>query len=361
MLNPFERGGSFGEYIRIIYSFLQKKEWFSYENILERNRKLSGQCGWTKECRDYGEAKKAFLVIKRYLYEKYPSSIETKGNNRNKQFRYVGVDDDPLKEMRESATIRNLRIYAEFCQDSAGLIPLPWLQHFFKNTQDLLRIRTKNREGKQIVEADVNRQLANIELLPQLYEAIKAKKVLRIYYKEFDYEAKSVIIHPHFLKEYNGRWHLYGKTEDIPSELNDTIAHIALDRIQPQNNTWFEYVENESYIDAPKMYYIDRFYNLVGLTHATSKQVTRVHIRTLSNYMYGLVKTKNIHHTQIEIIEPGSHDDGWYAEFTVDVELNNEFIGRILQMGDGLEIVAPLEARKMIKEKVKKMAKLYSE
>ena len=47
------------------------------------------------------------------------------------------------------------------------------------------------------------------------------------------------------------------------------------------------------------------------------------------------------------------------GEFVFDVEVNNEFIGRILQMGEGLEIVAPKEVRDIFRERVDKMADLY--
>ena len=53
------------------------------------------------------------------------------------------------------------------------------------------------------------------------------------------------------------------------------------------------------------------------------------------------------------------HEDGAYGEFIVNVELNNEFIGRILQMGAGLEIVAPEEIRQVFKIRVDELAKLY--
>lgn len=39
-------------------------------------------------------------------------------------------------------------------------------------------------------------------------------------------------------------------------------------------------------------------------------------------------------HQSYAIVKPfGINDDGEYAEFSVDVEPNNEFYGRILQMG----------------------------
>ena len=48
-----------------------------------------------------------------------------------------------------------------------------------------------------------------------------------------------------------------------------------------------------------------------------------------------------------------------YAEFSVDVEPNNEFYGRILQMGAGLEVVSPESVRNEIAQRVHNLADLY--
>ena len=77
------------------------------------------------------------------------------------------------------------------------------------------------------------------------------------------------------------------------------------------------------------------------------------------HYIYGLMETKKLHETQETVLPFDDHEDGSYGEFTVNVEVNNEFIGRILQMGEGLEIVAPKEVRDIFRERVDKMADLY--
>ena len=53
------------------------------------------------------------------------------------------------------------------------------------------------------------------------------------------------------------------------------------------------------------------------------------------------------------------YDDGEYAEFSVDIEPNNEFYGRILQMGAGLEIVSPENVRDKMAQRVRALSDLY--
>lgn len=66
-----------------------------------------------------------------------------------------------------------------------------------------------------------------------------------------------------------------------------------------------------------------------------------------------MIDTKPLH-LSYKVVKPfGEYEDGKYAEFSVDVELNKEFIGRVLQMGAGLEVMSPLEVREVFTERVK--------
>lgn len=73
--------------------------------------------------------------------------------------------------------------------------------------------------------------------------------------------------------------------------------------------------------------------------------------------MYGLTSSKPIHHSQVTC---GEYDENMgYGDFDLYIELNNEFIGRILQMGPGLEIISPPEYREIFVQRITEMAKMY--
>lgn len=304
----------------------------------------------------YGELKKAFGEIKKLVTEKVgEGSIEVEGNNRNQCFRYKGNIDDPLSDLYNyGRVIRDLKTYWQFCQDSAGFFPESRLEYFFKECQDLLEIKKKKEDGEQVLSASLDRKLTNIELLPFLYETIIQKKVLLIEYKPYDEDRQTLTIHPHFLKEFNGRWYLFGYEDGDEPML---VRKIALDRIleKPKPNT----CNGVTYQSAPKGFYDKYFKNLVGVTHYKRAMAYTIHVRAHNNYMFNLTETKPIHQSQQTTIPFGKHEDGQYGEFTVYVELNNEFIGRILQMGAGLEIVGPDEVRSEFKKRTAELAKLY--
>ena len=176
--------------------------------------------------------------------------------------------------------------------------------------------------------------------------------VLEIDYKPFDEEEVKLMFHPHYLKEYNGRWHLFGHVDGREPEYG---YNIALDRIQskPRERSKAEYVQ------APQFFYDELFKNIVGVSHRQDAQKEHIVIRAHSSYIYKLMDTKPLHQSYAVVKPFGIYDDGEYAEFSVDVEPNNEFYGRILQMGAGLEVISPVSIRDEIAQRVQDLASLY--
>lgn len=339
-------------FARAIYKRLMSREWVTFADIMSDC--LEKPCENPSKEEHYGELKKAFGKIKQLITEKVgEGSIEVEGNNRNQRFRYKGNIDDPLSDLYNyGRVIRDLKTYWQFCQDSAGFFPESWLEYFFKECQDLWEIKKKKEDGEQVLSASLDRKLTNIELLPFLYETIIQKKVLQIEYKPYDKESQILTIHPHFLKEFNGRWYLFGYEEGCVSIF---VRKIALDRISVKPKT----CNGVIYQSAPKGFYDEYFKKLVGVTHDKESTAYRIRVRAHNNYMFKLTETKPIHQSQQTTIPFGKHEDGEYGEFTVYVELNNEFIGRILQMGAGLEIVGPDEVRSEFKKRTAELAQLY--
>lgn len=335
-------------FIRCIYGRIISRSWFTNADVMSDflGKPLEYN---VSNCDYYVELKKAFMVLRKAIGIE---NFEIKGNNRDKKFRYIGKDDDPLRDMRNAKAIKDIRKYYEFCQNSAGFFPTSWLDYFLKDSLDLLDIKRRRRKGEQIISTSVNRQLKNIDMLPYLYEAIRNHRVLAVRYKPFDEEEMTLTFHPHFLKEYNGRWHLLGHAKGKTPEEG---FNLAIDRITETPKIVME----EEYVLAPDHFYELYFDNLVGVTHKDDHKAENVYIRAYSNYIFNLTDTKPIHKSQRICIPYGRHEDGEYGEFMVHVEVNNEFIGRILMMGDKLEVVAPEDVRNIFRRRVEDMAKRY--
>ena len=354
--NLFDGESFYALFARVTYKWLISRKWVTYSDIMADHLGLKSPkeliCN-VSNCNNYGELKKAFRDVKNAIILKVGEGcIEESGNNRNKLFRYIGKDNDPLADMRNAKVISNLRQYWQFCQDSAGFFTKSWLEYFFKDCQDLLDMKARKQRGDQVISASLDRILTNIEYLPMLYEAIVNKIVLEIVYKPYGGEPETLIFHPHYLKEYNGRWNLFGHSE---GHLPENGYNIPLDRIQSKP---LEKLKIE-YISAPPMFYEHFFKDIVGVSHTKDPIKYNIVVRAHTYYIYKLTESKPIHHTQQTTLPWGEHDDGIYGEFSIQVEINNEFFGRILQMGSGLEIVSPYDVREIIKNRVSDLMKIY--
>lgn len=354
--NLFDGESYHAMFAQVAYRWLMSRKWVTYADIMADYLGLKSAkdlpCN-VSNCDNYGELKKAFSFVRSTIITIVGEGcFEEEGNNRNRRFRYIGKENDPLSEMRNAKVINNLRQYWKFCQDSAGFFPKSWLEYFFKDCQDLLEMKSRKQKGEQVISASVDRILTNIEYLPMLYEAIVNKQVLEIDYKPFGGDLETLIFHPQYLKEYNGRWNLFGHAEGHSPENG---YNIPLDRIQtrPREKSKIEY------ISALPMFYEQFFKDIVGVSHTKDTTTFDIVLRAHTYYIYKLTETKPIHQSQ-SIAKPwGDHEDGTYGEFSLEVEVNNEFFGRILQMGAGLEILLPIEVRDLFKQRVKDLAKLY--
>ena len=250
----------------------------------------------------YGELKKAFPDVLKALDKACPGCIEDNGLSKGKAYRYVGENDDPLLEERKAIVQKSVEDYVEFCKASVGILPASWFSSFFENTQLLLDTNKESKDGEVSI---------NIELLPKFYKAIANKQVLRFNYQRFGQDSFTLTFHPQFIKEYNGRWFVFGDADREPYK----AYNIPLDRIVGDISE----VNDIEYIPAPKGFYQDFFYNIIGVTREKEAKLEQVVIRTKTEYQHGLLLTKPLHHSQKESLPFGKYEDGEYGEVTLTV------------------------------------------
>ena len=299
----------------------------------------------------YGELKKAFPDILKALEEVCPGCIENNEKNKGKAYRYIGKDDDPLAEERKAVVQKSVEEYVEFCKASAGILPSSWFSSFFENTQLLLDVNREAEHGEGHLRSGYEQILTNIDLLPVFHKAITECKVLRFDYQPFGKDPFSLTFHPQFLKEYNGRWFVFGEADREPFK----AYNVPLDRIVGEVTT----IDNVEYIPAEKGFYQQFFKDIIGVTHEKEAKVEEVVIRTKTEYLHGLLMTKPLHHSQKETLPFGEYPDGFYGEVILTIEPNREFLGKVLAYGQYLEVMQPQPLREQIKEILKKQLDQY--
>ncbi len=362
--NMFVGDSYYAQYAIKVYAQLKSRKTVTYESVIKEylGDKYDPQKQSPSKTEGYGQLKKAFLEVRRAIKEVAgEDSIVMSGRNRCKDesgrrgYRYVGTDEDPLKDMVNARAIKDLMKYWTFCQDSEGFLPEEWLEYFMKDTRDLLEIHNRKRRKQQIMGTDsACRSVRNRDLVPKLYNYIKMQRVLSVTYipRFEDDKREQLVFHPHYLREFNGRWFLFGHAEGKTPEYGYNLAVDRIEKVSKKYGKW---------CGAPEGFYEDYFRDIVGVTvsHGKIRKRYKVIVRAHSFYMFGLVKTCPLHHSQKIVLDFGEHDGEEYGEFELHVELNNELIGRILQKGEKLEVIFPSKARDMVKDEVKKMMDRY--
>ena len=352
--NIFAGVGVRSEFVNLIYAELMKREFVSYADILALYCRRPEGYYDNKVCNrepGYGELKKAFPEVLKALEKVRPGSIEDNGKSKGKAYRYVGNDEDPLAAERQAIEQKRIEDYVAFCKASAGILPSSWFSSYFENTQLLLDTNREAESGESHICSSLEQNLTNIDLLPVFNKAITDRQVLRFSYQPFGQDQFELTFHAQFLKEYNGRWFVFGEADREPYK----AFNVALDRIVDEVSP----VDGIEYIPAAKGFYQEYFKNIIGVTHEKDAKVEQVVIRTQSEYQHGLLLTKPLHHSQKETLPFGEHSDGTYGEVTLTIEPNRELRGRILMYGEGLEVVEPLMLRELIKELLRKQMDQY--
>lgn len=353
--NIFSGTGKKAVFVNLIYKELMKRDFVANIDILciyfRRDKSYYDNHTYSGD-KIYIQLKKAFCEVREALEAVCPGSIEDNGKTgKDKACRYIGEDDNPLAEERQAIEQKRIEDYVDFCKASAGILPMSWFSAYFENTQLLLDTSREVESGSSLIRSSLEQNLTNIDLLPVFYKAIANKQVLRFDYQRFGQEPFTIVFHPQFIKEYNGRWFVFGDADREPYQ----AYNVPLDRIVGEVSE----VSDVEYIPAPKGFYQDFFNNIVGVTHEKGAKVEEVIIRTKTEYQHGLLLTKPLHHSQKEVMPFGEHEDGNYGEVRLTIEPNRELRGRILLYGDNLEVISPKSLREQIRDILKRQLELY--
>lgn len=340
-----------------VYEELRKREFVTLVDVLciyyKRDKSYYDLHTYSSD-KAYIQLKKAFPEVVKALEQVEPGCVIDNGKTgKGKAFKYVGKDDDPLAAEKKAVVQKSVEDYVEFCKASVGIMPAGWFSSFFENTQLLLDTERESEGGNALIRSSLEQNLTNIHLLPMFYKAITDHQVLRFSYQPFGQEQFELTFHPQFLKEYNGRWFVFGEADREPFH----AYNVPLDRIVSE----VEPVDDVEYIPAEKGFYQLYFKNIIGVTHEKDAKVEQVVIRTKSEYQHGLLLTKPLHHSQKETQPFGEHNGQWYGEVTLTIEPNRELRGRILMYGEGLEVVEPLTLREQIRDVIKRQMDAYLE
>ena len=195
--------------------------------------------------------------------------------------------------------------------------------------------------GKPCISYDSTPYLKGGKFILDLYHKIIDESVLQLKYKAFNQPLVTYTLHPHYLKQYNNRWFLFGVNDD-----DKEFKNLPLDRIHSYKVKNIDFVESEINFE-------EYFEDVIGVTvFPGESELVKMKIEAS---LWPYVETKPFHGSQ-KVID-------WNLEYTtiiLDLKMNYELESKILQHGEKIEIIEPKHLRDKIKSRVIKMMKKYS-
>ncbi len=252
------------------------------------------------------------------------------------------IDHNPLKEDEVEAILFAARLLEQF----NGIEIFNRLSETAQKLRDAVQIYQfadpTNWAGK--VEFEKVEQIMGSRYLNSILEALKNRKVLKIWYKKFFKTEKELhVVHPYLLKEYRNRWYVIGY-----NPARNGIRSYGLDRIESMRAD-----EQEAFFETGfdgKDYYR----NVIGVSVIKGDPVD---IRiAFSQKQARYVITQPLHQSQKEIGTEGER-----IIFSFHLVPNFEFFAHILSWGAEVEVIAPAEIRKKVLELARGIVARYKD
>lgn len=254
-------------------------------------------------------------------------------------YRYSETDFSIYKNELTVTEVQNLRSTIEMLSKYRGLPSNGWLEEVISNLE--IRFGVKGN-AENLVSFGQNEQLKGIEFLSYIIDATINHQTLEIEYISANGNYHKHILHPYFVKQYNGRWYLFGLDND-----EERIKNLAFDRLQSIKNSNIEFRKNDI-ID-----FNTYFDSVVGVTVPYSSEAELVDITLrFSPKRFKYVTSKPIHKSQTTINE---------GECIISLHLYNtlELEQQIFSFGPDVEVIEPIWFREHIAKKIAECMKKY--
>ncbi len=259
-------------------------------------------------------------------------------------YRYERPDFSIRNQGFTEAEVNHVTDTLEILGRFKGLPNMDWIEDFGAKLSAITG--TSIETSKKIIDFQSNAYTDSLKFFSGIFNAIKNQRVLMLEYKSFRQEqAETYSFSPYYLKEYNSRWFVIGKSEGY-----ETFSVFALDRICKITET--DKSSKETDYD-----FSERFADIIGVTWSENLKTERIFLQVhIDTWPY--IKTKPLHESQRRWRE-GDEDD--FTGISLDVQVNYELIANILYRGSGVKVIGPESLRLKMREEVNLMKGYYAE
>lgn len=311
---------------------------YNIEELLEKvNDKLYDANGCTSMIKER-QLRGDFNAIRKML----PNGIYLEAipyDGKKCYYRYSEPDFSIYKNELSVAEVQNLRSTIEMLSKYRGLPSNGWLEEVISNLE--IRFGVKNNT-ENLVSFGQNEKLKGIEYLSGIIDATISHQPLDIEYISANGNYHQHTLHPYFVKQYNGRWFLFGLDEK-----EERIKSLAFDRIQSMVNSNCAFRKNE------KIDFNTYFDNVVGVTvpYEGESKLEEFQLK-FSPKRFKYVTSKPIHNSQKIISE---------EDCIISLQLYHtlELEQQILSFGPDVEVISPSWFRMAYAKKIADCMKKY--
>ena len=263
----------------------------------------------------------------------YAIDLIRERENRRVYYRYedssFSINNQPLNSQEEAQLREAILTLNRF----KGMPQFEWMDELTVKLESELGLKSSE---KKVIEFEQNPYLLGLEHISKLYNSIINKQTLLITYQSFQAkESKEMSFTPHYLKQYNNRWFVFGWADNF-----DPITTLALDRIKEIQSDSHEYLDTD--VD-----FEEHFEDVVGVSISMDTKLEAILIR-VDGSLFPYIKSKPIHGSQ-KIKE--EHKD--YAIIELNLIPNYELETLLLSHGEKLTVLEPISLAQRIKSRLK--------
>jgi predicted DNA-binding transcriptional regulator YafY len=299
-----------------------------------------------------GITKKAEGVQKRQVQKDlndieflYGLEIIPHKDGHRRYYRYANRGDSinnqpPIQEELEVVS-NALTIMKRF----EGIPQFEWLEDVEKQLYSTSQL---GKDVSSVVSFQHNQYLKGMDkdYYKNIFNAIVNKQAIEVVYHPFGKEAKSAIVSPYHLKQYNNRWFLIGKVNGYNS-----LTNYAIDRIEG-----IKEIGRFKYEPLDDDFNFEEFFEDVIGVSVEDVPVDDV-VLYVNEKAFNYIFTKPLHPSQVvkrELLPDGRR------EIDLKVKDNYELRALLRSFGSQIEVISPETLRKEMKENADKLSKMYS-
>ena len=192
--------------------------------------------------------------------------------------------------------------------------------------------------AENLISFEQNDKLQGLEHLSDIIDATVNHQPLKLHYRTFKGHEFETICHPYYVKQYNNRWFLLGKSAEY-----DTIGNYALDRIVSFKKVDVPFCNNT------QINFDTYFDDVIGVT-VPKGDIETVVLR-FSEDRFPYIVSKPLHQSQEINLEERT--------ITIKVKPNKELDQLIFSFIPDVEVLSPQSLRDTIKDKIEENLKKY--